>query len=138
MAEIRRNLIDSLTTYLPNLLESPKLPLKLQDSDVWEYVKKTTKTGERAPSLLMVVFESDNSYVGKEVALTLSKYSEVRVIMFRKKNSIYDRLGLEGWPAAGYLKNDKTSGSILLGKNENLSDVLIKSVISLANLPQNL
>jgi hypothetical protein len=140
IGDMKRTVIDMLADSLPVYFFPPASLPSTDEAELWDFIKKASKVGaaEEVPSFLLIVYETESSFVGKEVILQLSRYPSVRVIRFHKKNKIYERLGLEGWPAAGYLKRDHSSGSILLGKNQNLEGFLTKSVISLAGLPDDL
>jgi len=136
MSEMKRGVIDFLSNSLPNLFFDPDKVPTSSEADLWEYVKKNSG-GSEQPAFLLLVFETEQSFIGKETILQLSKYPSVRVILFRKKNELYSRLGLDGWPAAGYIKRDHSTGSIQIGKNQNLVDFLTKAVIQANNLPED-
>ncbi|CAG7733616.1 unnamed protein product [Allacma fusca] len=129
MEKLKRNLIDELAKFYPKLLHFSKLP-GVSVNELWQ---KDEFRFNVKPSFLLIIYESETSYVGQEVALRLSIHDAIKVYRFDKKNSIYSQFQLQGWPAAGYISDDGTSGPVILG-NDNIIDTLCKSALSLAKI----
>ena len=133
MSKLKTSLMDSLVSMFPKLLGSVNASSSKHLLKAAHYWKNPEFMD--GPPFLLFVFESNKSYVGLEAALRLSRYpNEVRVLRFHQKNPMYDQLGLNGWPAAGYISKDQASGSIILRKNQDLVDLLVKATIGLAKI----
>lgn len=114
----------------------PKSSSSISDSaSLWEFIKDKTEAPNALPLFAFLIFEKENSHITKEVAMTLSKYPSVAIFRFTKKNPLYTDLKLDGWPAAGYVKRDTTSGILVLNKNQNVLSNLITMIATIANLP---
>lgn len=134
MNKLKTNLIEALEPMFPKILgDGDSFSNRLTSpEEFW----KDPEFSQGAPFLLLV-FESTNSFVGREVALRLSRYNDsVRVLRFHKKNPIYDSLDLTGWPAAAYLSKEGYSGNLILGTNQDIVDLLTKASIQLARITQ--
>jgi hypothetical protein len=133
MNKLKTSLMESLVRMYPKLLGAFNVSSSkhlLEPSHFWRIPEF-----QDGPPFLLLVYEGNSSLVGLEAALRLSRYQkEVRVLRFHHKNPMYDYLGLTGWPAAGYISKDQTSGSIILRKNQDLVDLLVKATIGLAQI----
>jgi len=133
MTKLKANLMEALVPMYPRLLGSFNTSSSrnlVDPSDFWK-----NPEFNNGPPFVLFVYESPGSMVGLETALRLSRYQKhVRVIRFNQKNSMYDHLGLNGWPAAGYTSKDQASGSVILKKNQDLVDLLVKATIGLAQI----
>ncbi|XP_035707657.1 sulfhydryl oxidase 2 isoform X2 [Folsomia candida] len=140
VADLKRSMIDMTIPYLHNYyqMSDSTTPSVSDSTSLWEFIKTKTISPTALPSIAILVFEPEESYVTKEVAMTMSKFPSVIIFRFTKKNALFSELKLEGWPAAGYVKSDHSSGSMPFPKNKNIPNYLVKMMADIANIPIDL
>lgn len=123
--------MEIVTPHFPNVLGEPPNASLVSLSTVWKYVTTSSKS---SISLTVMIFENENSYTGKELALLLSHIPEVRVLRFTKRNHLYESLGIKDkWPAAGYFTPDLQSGLIPIPPNTDIVSSLKSAVLKLVH-----
>lgn len=129
VSQLKTDLMEKVILHFPNILgEVNSTPTSL--SDVWNHVKSTGGSA----SLIILIFEGDKSPIGKELALGLSGFPEIRVLRFHSKNHIYKLLDFtkDDWPAAAHLLPNLRSGVIPIPKNRDIVGFLQSSALKLA------
>src|ERR1700760_321921 len=105
LGDMKRAVLDLMVPHLSNFHNKPTGFRDFQS--LWNFVGGSDSG--KGPSVAIVMFEKENSFVGKEIAISLSKYPSIVLLRYTKQNSLFGKLKLDGWPAAGYIKKDLTS-----------------------------
>ncbi|CAL8126047.1 unnamed protein product [Orchesella dallaii] len=134
VSQLKYDLVEMVSPYFPSVLGEISETVD-SFSDLWSLVKSSATAGIPEPSLLILLYERDKSFIGKELALQLSNYPQVRVVRFQKRNALYDKLGLKNeWPAAGYVKTDMESGIISIPRNQDIVSYLQSTALKMMKI----
>lgn len=129
--------MDLLTPHFPSILGDLKTAVN-SFVGVWTYIKGTVSEKDPLPSLAVLLFEKDKSSIGKELALLLSSFPQIRVLRFQQRNKLYERLGFKTeWPAAGYVTRDLQSGQFSIPKNKDIVKSLQSAALKMVNVDVN-
>ena len=129
VTKLKKRLIDELEPYFPKLLSYSKY----SGANLKELWSENELHFSEKPSSLVVIFESNGSYVGKEALLRLSLYKFIKVYRFSQKNEVYSRLKLYGWPAVAYIGQGDVQQRIDLGSS-NIVDTIVNRTMKLAGI----
>ncbi|ODM98934.1 Sulfhydryl oxidase 2 [Orchesella cincta] len=120
VSDLKNEIMELVAPHFPHILGKVSETVS-SFSDLWSSVKSSTTSGIPEPSLLIIMYEGEKTVIGKELALRLSSYPQIRVVRFQKRNALYDKLGLKGeWPAAAYVKADLETGSLTIPRNQDI------------------
>jgi len=129
---MKRMLMDYLVVIFPVVYHQPILPLDCDANSVWTDVSKNRSQQGLSTDLIVFIFETESSYIGKEVGLNLSRYQNVQVLGFHSVNPLLKEMKLpdSNWPVVGYIDKSLSVKSIPLAANEDLVPYIVSSVLT--------